>query len=84
MKEDIAQKLWGYGKSKEYWDYPWDWIIPVERLYDRKTGMKMIKGKYWTDVLAFIRRYILRKEPVFWMKPSYPLTRTKDGNWIKK
>ena len=47
--------------------YPFNWIKPGERQYDA-SGFHIIKGKYSTPVLAFIRRYILRKPPIFWMK----------------
>lgn len=45
--------------------YPFDWIKPGERQYD-STGLKIIKGKYWTDILAWVRKNILRKKPIFW------------------
>ena len=52
--------------SKRDVSYPFDWIMPGERRYD-SSGENIVKGRFTTPILAFWRRYILRKPPLFWM-----------------
>lgn len=45
----------------------YDWIKPGEIRYDSR-GYKLVKGWWpWVLVRAWLRRYIMRRRPIFWM-----------------
>ena len=50
--------------------FPHDWTKPGEIRYD-STGLRLTKGYWpWVCVRALLRRYVLRREPIFWMEKN--------------
>lgn len=46
---------------------PWGWTKPEEIRYDAG-GYNLVKGWWpWVCVRAWLRRYVLRRRPIFWM-----------------
>ena len=71
------ERRWPMGPPKDEQDWH-DWTRPGEVRYD-PTGMFLVKG--WephAKVRAWIRRYILRRKPIFWMKEKLDANNPND------
>ena len=72
--------MFGYGKDKKYVSFPFDWLKPAEAKWDFEPSMYgsgntgfILKNDRWYyyNKIAWLRKYILKEEPIFWMNPRY-------------
>jgi len=62
-----TEKMFGYGKFRKYVSFPFDWLKPGEFSCD-SAGYFTKRQKANMRIIAFIRRFIMLKQPIFWIR----------------